>query len=135
MENSQHVEWAVPVTDQAPGLVRRRASAVLGEWGMGKAAENASTVLTELVTNARQAGASRMIVLVEADTTAGLVGVGVWDDAPGVPCKRQVDWCAERGRGLLMVEAPAAAWGHRPMRSDSQSAGKVVWAVLAGSGE
>lgn len=131
----QFVKWEVPVTDQAPALVRRRAVAVLDGWGMAEVARDAATVLTELVTNARQAGATRMVVLVEADTAPDLVEVCVWDDAPGVPCKQEPDPCSERGRGLLMVEALAVAWGHHPLSLDAEHPGKVVWAALARSGK
>jgi len=135
VENFQFVKWEVPVTDQAPALVRRRAVAVLDGWGMAEVARDAATVLTELVTNARQAGATRMVVLVEADAAPDLVEVCVWDDAPGVPCKQEPDPCSERGRGLLMVEALAVAWGHHPLSLDAEHPGKVVWAALARSGK
>ncbi|WP_119727055.1 ATP-binding protein [Thermomonospora amylolytica] len=117
--------------ERAPGAVRRWAAGWLVGCGAEGVVEDAVTVLTELVTNAWQAGADRIAVLVEADAGVGVVRVCVRDDAPGVPCRREPGPWDGRGRGLLMVEALAVRWGHHPLASEAGRPGKAVWADLA----
>ncbi|WP_160146958.1 ATP-binding protein [Thermomonospora echinospora] len=124
----------MPISDQAPGQVRRWAADLLTRWGAADAVEDAVTVLTELVTNACQAGASRVIVSIEPDAGPNVIEVCVWDDAPGVPQKHEPDLSAERGRGLFMVDALAARWGHHALPLGPGCSGKVVWADLAAHG-
>lgn len=131
--DSRFAKWDVPVSDQAPGQVRRWAADLLTRWGRADMIEDALTVLTELVTNACQAEATRMVVLIEPDAGPDAIEVCVWDDAPGVPQKHEPDFCAERGRGLFMVDALAARWGHHPLSLELGGPGKVVWADLVRS--
>jgi anti-sigma regulatory factor (Ser/Thr protein kinase) len=132
--DSQFAKWDVPISDRAPAQVRRWATGHLTRWGATDAIEDATTVLTELVTNTCQAEATRMAVLIEPDAGPNVIEVCVWDNAPGVPQKREPDFCTERGRGLLMVDALATRWGHHPLALEPGRLGKVVWAHIAGSG-
>ncbi|MFF5260238.1 ATP-binding protein [Actinomadura viridis] len=121
----------VPAGDQAPAQVRRWAAGLLMRWGRADVVQDAMTVLTELVTNASQAGAVRVVVVIEPDAGPDVIEVCVWDDAPGVPRMREPDFCAERGRGLFMVDALAVSWGHHRLLHGPGHPGKVVWAALA----
>ncbi|MFC7730701.1 ATP-binding protein [Actinomadura keratinilytica] len=132
---SRFAAWEVPVSDQAPGQVRRWAADLLTRWEAVDLIEDATTVLTELVTNACQAKATRMAVLIEPDAGPDIIEVCVWDNAPGIPQRREPDFYAERGRGLFLVDALTTRWGHHPLTLDPGHPGKVVWAHLAGSGD
>ncbi|WP_119728540.1 ATP-binding protein [Thermomonospora amylolytica] len=116
-----------PADDRAPGRVREWAAATLARWAIPALADDLNTVATELVTNAWRQGAGDLLVMLELDRAQGLVDVAVWDDAPGVPVKREPDFAAENGRGLHMVEALTTAWGYEP---DHTGPGKTVWATL-----
>lgn len=123
--------WEIPVTDEAPGMVRRRLADVLRRWGMPHLVADAGTVLSELVTNAVQANPTAVTVLVSPFDGTRAVKVSIWDDAPGTPCVREADPGSERGRGLHIVEALSLAWGHRPLPFGAGENGKVVWAVIS----
>lgn len=131
-----------------PGAIpsaRVHARAVLWEWGIGELADDAESVVAELVQNAVQATSRagldtpvRLILL--AGLRAALIAV--WDAAPGVPvvAASAVDLGdfieddtadpAQHGRGLLMVSALSHRWGTRPVRG--AQGGKVVWSELVG---
>lgn len=116
------------VDERAPGRVREWAAATVERWGLPGLSGDLNSVLTELVTNAWQAGADELLVLLELHRERGLVDVAVWDDAPGFPVKREPDFAAESGRGLHLVEALTAAWGFEP--DPGGGPGKTVWATL-----
>lgn len=123
------------MAERTCGAVRRWAAERLAEHGAQSVAEDAKVVLTELVTNAWRAGADRVAVLVVPDAEAGLVRLSVHDDAPGLPHRRDPGPWDAQGRGLIMVEALAVRWGHRPLAPEAGRAGertgREVWAELA----
>jgi anti-sigma regulatory factor (Ser/Thr protein kinase) len=117
----------------APRLARQHARAVLREWAADHLDADAGLVLSELVTNALLAvqAASRpepvrLWMLGHAETEVILL---VWDAAGPVPVRSAPDPGSEHGRGLVLVEALAARWGH--YRPAGQQRGKVVWAALS----
>ncbi|SEF86647.1 Anti-sigma regulatory factor (Ser/Thr protein kinase) [Thermomonospora echinospora] len=133
-EHEQTVALIRPAADdRAPGKVREWAKETLARWGLPALADDLNTVLTELVTNAWQAGAGDLLVLLEPCQDRGLVDVAVWDDAPGVPVRREPDFVAESGRGLHLVEALTTAWGVEP--DPGGGPGKTVWASLRVPGD
>ncbi|RAY11418.1 hypothetical protein DPM19_30825 [Actinomadura craniellae] len=132
---SRFEEREVPVSDRAPAQVRRWATDALTRWGDTGAAEDAAIVFTELVTNACQASATRVIALIDPDAGPDVIEVCVWDDAPGLPRRCEPDFRAERGRGLFMVDALAVRWGHHPFSPAPGRPGKVVWADIARNGD
>ena len=135
-ERRRHLALFLPaVTEQTPGRVREWSSTTLRRWGLPHLVGDVNTVVTELVTNALQAGAGEVLVLFDRHCARDLVRVAVWDDAPGVPAKREPDHIAENGRGLHMVEALTVRWGHEP--DPGGGPGKAVWADLRvrGGGE
>lgn len=79
---------------------------------------------TELVTNAVNAGARSVEVLLE--TPPPHLELDVTDDAPGRPTPRHPAAEDVSGRGLQIVEALADQWGYR-----RTSDGKTVWARFA----
>lgn len=92
-------------------------------WGLGGYAGPAGQVVTELVGNAvRHAGTPIDLVL---SYGRPLLHIAVHDRCPRLPRQRTPEWDADGGRGLLVVEALAAAKGATPTAD-----GKVVWAAL-----
>jgi two-component sensor histidine kinase len=88
--------------------------------------DDAAVVVAELATNAINAGATAIIVLIAYERPVNRVHIAVWDDAPGKPELKEPDYEAEHGRGLHLVEALATGWG-----CDFAATGKIVWADLA----
>lgn len=117
----------------APRLARQHARAMLREWAVDHLDADAGLVLSELVTNALLAlrAASRpepvrLWMLGHLETEVILL---VWDAAGPVPVRSAPAPGSEHGRGLMLVEAVAARWGH--YRPAGQPRGKVVWAALS----
>lgn len=99
---------------------------LLDDWGKPGRSQTAELLTTELVTNA----------LVHTDRDAELTAtvgphvlrVEVRDSAARLP--RGGDGDETHGRGLLLVESLADAWGVR-----AYGGGKVVWFELADEGD
>lgn len=89
------------------------------------ALENARLVVTELVANALIHGTVPFDV--EISTWPHTVLITVADTNPTLPELRQAPSTEPHGRGLVIVDALADAWGV----SEHGSAGKVVWARLS----
>ena len=85
----------------------------------------ASLLTSELITNALKHGTGDIDVLV-SPISAG-VRVDVADTSPLEPVRRSPGLDDEHGRGLLIVESLATAWGMEPL---PQGGGKSVWFVL-----
>lgn len=88
-----------------------------------RAVETAVLLVTELVSNAIQHGGGS--ALVDADVDGSRLRVCVADSDPRLPSAALAAIDAERGRGLLLVEALSSRWGATP-RAD----GKSVWFEL-----
>jgi hypothetical protein len=111
---------------------RRHAARVLTGWQLGALADDASMVISELVTNAVTATASLPFcagigLLLAADQAE--LAVLVWDASPHPPVPQSRDEDALAGRGLEIVAALTARWGFVP-----SPRGKVVWALLPPAG-
>jgi hypothetical protein len=59
------------------------------------------------------------------------IAILVWDANPQPPVRTTTSDDAERGRGLLLVEAVSQQWGWYPSQN---TAGKVVWAATGPPG-
>ena len=86
-------------------------------------ADDAALVVSELVTNAVQAGCTAAVLslAVEGDR----VRITVTDDTGGQPRVAHSGPSDVRGRGLAIVAALADSWGFGP-----RDVGKEVWAEL-----
>ena len=85
-----------------------------------------ATLLTsELITNALEHGTGTITVLVSCEGER--VRVAVVDESDAAPLPREAGPDDEGGRGLLIVEALAEAWGVDPL---PRGTGKTVWFVL-----
>ena len=104
------------VSDAIGALVRGAISVQL--------CDDVQLVVSELVTNAVQAGSRSIVVSVgRADDR---IQVTVRDEAEGWPEPRESGVRDPGGRGLVLVGAVSTAWGVR-----LAGGGKTVWAELA----
>ena len=111
--------------------VRQELVAVLNACGYGQLAYTAALLATELVTNAVVHGraAPGREVGVRYVLGPGVLRVEVSDGGGAMPVRQTgVDPEADGGRGLLLVEALADAWG---VEARAQGIGKTVWFELA----
>ncbi|BBB00885.1 putative regulatory protein [Actinacidiphila reveromycinica] len=110
----------------------------LREWGVSALVDTTELLATELLTNALQhtcGGAVLTATLSPEALRAGMAGqwlrIEVRDTVARLPRprRREVDPAGDHGtsgRGLLLVEALADAWGVRPC----PTGGKEVWFEL-----
>ncbi len=117
---------AVPSNRQAPGNAREfvQDSAAIRT----KSARDAAVLMvSELVTNAVLHGRPPIVIMIERDQSD--VRVSVADDHPGRPTLQSPSPDAPGGRGLLVVDALASAWGVQ-----TRVVGKAVWFVVPDGG-
>ncbi|MEV7024409.1 ATP-binding protein [Kitasatospora sp. NPDC093558] len=111
----------------AVGSVRHRLRSALSHWGVPELSDTAELLSSELVTNALLHTGKGAVFDAVLGTDHRL-RIEVQDGATRLPGRRR-DPDAEyatSGRGLLLVEALADAWGVQ-LRGD----GKVTWFELA----
>ena len=103
---------------------RRRVTELLGDRAGTAAAEVLELLVSEVVTNA--VVHARSAVGVRVAVAADRAHVEVTDSSPSSPVRRDARMDSLGGRGLLLLDRLAAAWGVR-RRAD----GKVVWFDVA----
>ncbi|WP_399129865.1 ATP-binding protein [Actinacidiphila sp. ITFR-21] len=102
--------------------VRHRGVGKLRDWGFPSLTDRAELLISELVTNACQhGGGCRSVVLFR---TVNGVRVEVRQASGSSPRLRQAGVDEERGRGMVLVDRLADAWGVAPD-------GTVVWFALS----
>ncbi|MEU8821571.1 ATP-binding protein [Actinoplanes sp. NPDC048796] len=96
-------------------------------WNLHHLVQDTALTMSELATNAVEHARTDFVVTVSRQ--ARRLHVAVQDGAPQFPRLRRPDppgpAASPGGRGLVMVDRIAAAWGAMPTRG-----GKVVWATL-----
>ena len=85
--------------------------------------DDAVLCVSELVTNALQAGCTAVTLRLDTDDRS--VRLSLVDNAPGRPVRRRSGPRDLRGRGLQIIDAIARTWGVQ-----SADAGKEVWVEL-----
>jgi DNA-binding NarL/FixJ family response regulator len=104
---------------------RRFVSQQVALWQLEEILDDALLVASELAANAiTHADSSCRIRLSLNDAT---LRIDLIDSGGGTPEPQPASFTSEHGRGLLMVDAVAAAWGLEVVPGE----GKVVWAELA----
>jgi anti-sigma regulatory factor (Ser/Thr protein kinase) len=116
--------------ESAVPSARAHLRQLLRQWGHAELAEDASVVISELVTNA---------VVASADLRPAVAPVLMWlgsdrrhllaavaDASPRPPMRLSLRPDAERGRGLALVEALTSRWGWHP--ASITGLRKFVWA-------
>lgn len=126
-ETTSLVAFTLPGTAYSVQMARFYVRAALSYHNLDDYAEDAETVVSELVTNAitHADGLSVGLELTCLDG-AGALAIVVTDSCPLPPVKHDPAEGAEHCRGLHLVEALSARWGWRP-----QGPGKSVYAILA----
>jgi PAS domain S-box-containing protein len=110
-------------TPDAAGVLRGYTAGVLAGRGWEGTVDTAVLLVSELVTNVvRHASGPCALAITFLD---GMVELAVEDSDPRTPTPRSADPLDEAGRGLLMVEALAAAWGVRRLPG-----GKATWLTV-----
>lgn len=109
---------------------RYHSRRVLREWRLGELTDSAELLISELMTNAVTANRSASIgssvrLWLLADPVRLLILVQ--DDSPQPPIPTVPGTDAERGRGLLLVDAVSSRWD---WYVPSVGSGKVTWALL-----
>ncbi|KAA6212204.1 MEKHLA domain-containing protein [Streptomyces albofaciens JCM 4342] len=102
---------------------RRFVRRTLRSWGLSEFADTVLLLASELLTNAVCHATGQLTLRVWH--SARELGVEVSDGSTPRPRARLADNAEENGRGLMLVEALADAWGTRP-----GLAGKTVWCTL-----
>lgn len=117
------LEGAVP-------SARAHLRQLLWEWGQAELGQDASVVVSELVTNSVAASAELRPavtpVLVWLGSDGHRVLVAVADASPQPPVRLDLSPEADGGRGLALVEALSSRWGWHPVTMGGLV--KVVWA-------
>jgi hypothetical protein len=122
----------------AAGSARGHARNVLAEWRLRHLREATERVISELVANSVAATQAidwpalppvRLWLLSHGTS----VLVHVWDAIVAVPRPRTAAPEDENGRGLAIVEAFSAQWGHH--RPPAPPGGKVTWALITSAGD
>jgi anti-anti-sigma regulatory factor len=119
----QRVRQRLEPTVHAPRAARELVADACADWGLPESAIAAEVIASELVTNAvRHAGTGIELQVTLRDD---YLRVSVRDGATSLARRQSPAESDFHGRGLLIVEAMAAAWGNVPLPD-----GKVVWATL-----
>lgn len=116
-----------------PGAVpcgRLHVRGLVWEWGLGRLAEEAELVVSELLTNAVEASATDygpiVPVWLRLYTNGEALLIEVGDFCRGVPMLSSPASLEDHGRGLLLVDNLSERWGYYFPRYGR----KVVWAIL-----
>ena len=119
--------------DGAVPSARAHVRQLLWEWSHAELAQDASVVVSELVTNSVMASAELRPAIAPVRVWLGsgsnAVLVAVADASPLPPVRLTLAPDAEGGRGLALVEALSNRWGWYPVRPATETGlVKVVWA-------
>jgi anti-sigma regulatory factor (Ser/Thr protein kinase) len=114
----------------ASKTAREFTTQILRGWGLLALAEDATVIVSELVTNAVRHGGRCAVVPDPVELIlwrqSGQVVCAVTDPGADPPVLTQPDPFAEAGRGLHVVEALSATWGWTRLSGRR----KAVWAAL-----
>lgn len=116
---------------EAVALARARTRALLTEWGLDELVDNATIVISELVTNSVTATrAAGLDTPLRITLLAGLrtLLIAVWDASPQAPVPADPDDDDEDGRGLLIVQELSSSWDWK--KAPPGRGGKVVRALI-----
>ncbi|MFE2218078.1 ATP-binding protein [Streptomyces canus] len=112
--------------------IRRFIRETITDWGLSPLADDLTTVVNELTTNAVQhalpcPGKAHSRAWLGLARTGNTVVCAVTDPSPTPPVYHRPESLAEAGRGLLIVNALTSQWGYAPTPSN----GKAVWARIS----
>lgn len=120
----RHYQLRLPPRADSAAAAREQIRAICQEWHLDALGDDAEVVVTELVANA--VGHAPGEILLTVVVGPRLLHLGVRDGSAALPHRRLPDPDTGRGgRGLLLIEAVAGAWG-----TAVGGGGKTVWATL-----
>jgi anti-sigma regulatory factor (Ser/Thr protein kinase) len=135
---AQAASCALPARLEAVREARRFTHRTLEQWRIPERTEDATLVVSELVTNALRHGLPADELLTDPHLPpvrlhlmrwTGRLVCAVRDPSHTRPVEREPDDCAaESGRGLFLVDSFADAWGWHELAGGLH--GKVVWALF-----
>jgi anti-sigma regulatory factor (Ser/Thr protein kinase) len=114
-------QWQFSADAQVEGISRAHIAQALAEDASPCRVDDVVATVSELVANAVVHAQSDLNVLLER--WQHMIVVAVEDLSPMPPVVQAVDYLAESGRGLQIVESVADHWGY-----DLTDVGKRVWA-------
>ncbi|HEY6798918.1 MAG TPA: SpoIIE family protein phosphatase [Kineosporiaceae bacterium] len=119
-----------PAAESTPAA-RRFVRDILAGWGLAALEHSATLAVSELVTNTVLHTASAVHVTLRRSAGGGL-WIGVYDDSDRRVRYRPPVGDDITGRGLLIIDTLADAWGVTPT---SEGSGKTVWLELTTDAE
>ncbi|HTJ75896.1 MAG TPA: ATP-binding protein [Acidimicrobiales bacterium] len=108
---------AVPAS---AGQARRFVESALADSGLAEMADTAMLLVSELVANAVLHSGTPLEVVVAVDPDGARLEVH--DGSGQLPTRRHYSTMSGTGRGMMLVERMATAWG-----AEATAGGKVVW--------
>ncbi|GLY72233.1 ATP-binding protein [Actinoallomurus iriomotensis] len=125
---------ALRPTSTSSRRAREFATTTLRSWGLDDLVDDATVIISELVTNAVRHGVPPYAAAAgDSPIKLSLVRQGTFvvlivsDPSEDDPKQRPADDVCENGRGLHVIEALSRAWGWMPL----PGTGKAVWAMLS----
>ncbi|WP_328297100.1 SpoIIE family protein phosphatase [Streptomyces sp. NBC_00435] len=111
----------IPGDPDAPSMARHLIRAAAAAWGAWDQADEIELAADELMTNAlvHTEGVGGISMRL---TPEGRIRIEVEDTSSALPRRREADDWAVSGRGLMLVDRLADAWGVEP-----RGGGKCVW--------
>lgn len=124
------IAFMLPAIPESVRIARFHVRAALGFHELGRFADDAAIITSELVTNSVQharcdAAETIRVTLAQASGSEAVI-IAVSDSSPQGPAMREAPTGSERGLGLQIVASLAVRWGWRP-----EPRGKAVFAILA----
>ncbi|MEV6950590.1 SpoIIE family protein phosphatase [Streptomyces sp. NPDC051183] len=115
----------LPGDPDAPAMARHLIRAAAAAWGAWDQADEIELAADELMTNAlvHTDGVGHVSMRL---TSEGRIRIEVEDTSSALPRRREADDWAVSGRGLMLVDRLADAWGVEP-----RGGGKCVWCEFA----
>jgi hypothetical protein len=126
------VKFRLVALPETVSEARALAHATLDKWQLWDLVDDATLIVSELVTNSLNALRDDPVLrgedlLLSIDRERESVSIGVWDPSPKLPTEGPRDLYAVSGRGLPIVAAIADEHGSYPVEEPK---GKVVWVRL-----
>jgi hypothetical protein len=116
----ESVETQLPSSMSSPQLARAFLRSTLETWKLDGFGEVTELLATELVANVVTHVGSPMTLRIQRNSST--MRVELQDPSTAMPVVRHPDSAEEHGRGVLLIDELASAWGVEP-RTD----GKTVW--------
>jgi anti-sigma regulatory factor (Ser/Thr protein kinase) len=117
------VETQLPSTVTSPQLARAFLRSTLATWRLDGFGEVTELLVTELVANVVIHVGSPMTLRVQRSPST--MRVEIEDPSPQLPVVHHPNTADEHGRGVLLVDQLANAWG-----AEARPDGKTVWFEL-----